>query len=198
MIGGGSRYTTCFHDITTGNNTSSGSPSKFYAVAGYDLCTGWGTPAGQNLINALATPDPLLVIPVRLAFSGGVGGPFSPNPGWLTLTNSGTNALSWTLVNTSAWFDVSPTSGILLPGGLAASVSVSVDASANTLAAGLYSAVLAVTNQTSGVAQSCSLALSVAAANMSDAFDPGLDLTQWSSFGGVVGGTVLATSSLWR
>jgi len=36
---------------------------QFYAVAGYDLCTGWGTPAGQNLINALATPDPLLVTP---------------------------------------------------------------------------------------------------------------------------------------
>jgi hypothetical protein len=194
VIGGGSRYTTCFHDITTGNNTSAGSPSKFYAVAGYDLCTGWGTPAGQTLINALATPDPLLVIPAGLAYSGGVGGPFSPNPGWLTLTNSGTNALSWTLVNTSSWFNVSPTSGILQPGGLAASVSVSVDASANMLAAGLYSAVLAVTNQTSGVAQSCSLALSVAAANMSDAFDPGLDLTQWSSFGGVVGSTVLATN----
>ena len=194
VIGGGSRYTTCFHDITTGNNTSSGSPSKFYAVAGYDLCTGWGTPAGQNLINALATPDSLLVILAGLAFSGGVGGPFSPSPGWLTLTNSGTNALSWTLVNTSSWFNVSPTSGILQPGGLAASVSVSVDASANTLAAGLYSAVLAVTNLTSGMAQSCSLALSVAAPGMSDSFDPGLDLSQWSSFRGVVGSTVLATN----
>ena len=135
-IGHAANYTTCFHDITTGNNTSSSSPTKFYAVAGYDLCTGWGTPAGQSLINALATPDPLLITPAGLAFSGGVGGPFSPNPGWLTLTNTGTNALSWTLVNTSAWFNVSPASGTLLPGGPAASVSVSVDASANALSAG--------------------------------------------------------------
>jgi len=47
-------YTTNFHDITTGSNTNSDSPNAFSAVAGYDLCTGWGTPLGQNLINALA------------------------------------------------------------------------------------------------------------------------------------------------
>ncbi len=46
-------YTNSFHDTTTGNNTSSSSPSRFYAAAGYDLCTGWGTPAGQGLVNAL-------------------------------------------------------------------------------------------------------------------------------------------------
>ena len=43
-IGKGANYTTCFHDITTGNNTWSGSPNLFFAVPGYDLCTGWGTP----------------------------------------------------------------------------------------------------------------------------------------------------------
>jgi len=50
----GSAYNSCFHDIITGNNTNTASPTKFNAVAGYDLCTGWGTPAGQPLINALA------------------------------------------------------------------------------------------------------------------------------------------------
>jgi hypothetical protein len=193
-IGHAAKYTTCFHDITTGNNTSGSSPTKFYAVAGYDLCTGWGTPAGQSLINALATPDPLLVSPSSLAFSGNAGGPFTPKPGWLTLTNTGTNALNWSLVNTSAWFNVSPTSGTLLPGGLAASVSVWAGASATALPAGVYTATLALTNLSSGVAQSCSLALSVAAPGMADDFDPGLDLTQWSGFGGVVGSTVLATN----
>jgi subtilase family serine protease len=44
---------SAFHDITTGNNTNSASPSAFSAVPGYDLCTGWGTPNGSNLINAL-------------------------------------------------------------------------------------------------------------------------------------------------
>jgi hypothetical protein len=47
-------YTSMFHDIANGNNFSGSSPTNFPAVAGYDLCTGWGTPAGTNLINALA------------------------------------------------------------------------------------------------------------------------------------------------
>ncbi|MGO8696555.1 MAG: protease pro-enzyme activation domain-containing protein, partial [Limisphaerales bacterium] len=53
-LGRGPNYSLCFHDITSGNNTSSGSPSFYFATPGYDLCTGWGTPAGSNLINALA------------------------------------------------------------------------------------------------------------------------------------------------
>jgi PKD repeat protein len=52
-IGLGTNYNFCFHDITAGNNEWPGSPSKFVAVAGYDLCTGWGTPNGTNLINTL-------------------------------------------------------------------------------------------------------------------------------------------------
>jgi len=47
-------YTANFHDVTTGNNFSPSSPTKFAAVTGYDLCTGWGTPAGQAMINYLS------------------------------------------------------------------------------------------------------------------------------------------------
>ncbi len=58
-IGNGPNYALLFHDITTGNNTSSASPNSFFATPGYDLCTGWGTPPGMNLIRALAgTPFP--------------------------------------------------------------------------------------------------------------------------------------------
>lgn len=49
-----------FHDIVSGNNTWSGSQYAFYAVPGYDLCTGWGTPNGTNLINALVAMPPVL------------------------------------------------------------------------------------------------------------------------------------------
>jgi len=52
-IGMGPNYLSCFHDITLGNNFSSSSPDEFSAEPGYDLCTGWGTPAGQSLIDAL-------------------------------------------------------------------------------------------------------------------------------------------------
>ncbi|HEV3278172.1 MAG TPA: S53 family peptidase [Terriglobia bacterium] len=45
----GSSYHTLFHDITSGNN-------GFPATAGYDLDSGWGSPNGSALINALAAP----------------------------------------------------------------------------------------------------------------------------------------------
>jgi uncharacterized repeat protein (TIGR01451 family) len=46
-------YTNCFHDIVLENNTWSQSPNLFFAVPGYDLCTGLGSPNGTNLISAL-------------------------------------------------------------------------------------------------------------------------------------------------
>jgi hypothetical protein len=60
----GPEYSTLFHDITVGNNTNLSVNYQFFARPGYDLCTGWGTPNGSNLINALAQngtpPLPLL------------------------------------------------------------------------------------------------------------------------------------------
>jgi len=53
-IGKSAGYSTNFHDVATGNNTNASSPSLYFAVSGYDLCTGWGTPIGGNLINTLA------------------------------------------------------------------------------------------------------------------------------------------------
>jgi len=52
-IGRSPNYASCFHDITTGDNTWPGSPNLFHAATGYDLCTGWGSPNGANLIYAL-------------------------------------------------------------------------------------------------------------------------------------------------
>jgi kumamolisin len=47
-FGVGSGYLTDFHDITSGISGS------YSAVTGYDLVTGWGSPNGAGLINALA------------------------------------------------------------------------------------------------------------------------------------------------
>jgi subtilase family serine protease len=46
-IGLSSSYDTDFHDITSGSN-------GFSATIGYDLASGWGSPNGSGLINALA------------------------------------------------------------------------------------------------------------------------------------------------
>ncbi len=49
----GSSYGSEFHDTAIGeNNYEAG--YGFYAIPGYDLATGWGSPSGQNLIDALA------------------------------------------------------------------------------------------------------------------------------------------------
>jgi kumamolisin len=50
-IGLGSSYNTDFHDITSGSN-------GYSATTGYDLATGWGSPNGANLINALTGSAP--------------------------------------------------------------------------------------------------------------------------------------------
>ncbi|MFZ1085280.1 MAG: protease pro-enzyme activation domain-containing protein [Terracidiphilus sp.] len=47
-IGLSTSYDTDFHDITSGKSGS------YSAVTGFDLVTGWGSPNGVNLINALA------------------------------------------------------------------------------------------------------------------------------------------------
>jgi subtilase family serine protease len=52
-LGNGPSYDSVFHDITSGNNNN-GEGQSYNAVVGYDLVTGWGSPNGQNLINALA------------------------------------------------------------------------------------------------------------------------------------------------
>jgi subtilase family serine protease len=46
-IGAGSSYIADFHDITSGSN-------GYSATTGYDLATGWGSPIGSGLIDALA------------------------------------------------------------------------------------------------------------------------------------------------
>ncbi len=161
-IGTGPDYATCFHDITVGNNTWGGSPAKFHAVPGYDLCTGWGTPAGQRLVDALANPEPLLIMPTEgFVSAGGVGGPFTVTSQDFTLTNLGTNTISWTLANTSQWLEVSSISGTLPVGGPATSLTVSLNSAASNLVVGTYSATLWFTNVDDGVGQGRQFALNV-------------------------------------
>jgi autotransporter-associated beta strand protein len=176
-IGRSAAYASDFHDITTGNNTLPSSPDKYFAVPGYDLCTGWGTPSGLNLINALALGpvNPVTMAPTNgLAFAGPVGGPFVPAAGTFTLANIGGTSRQWSLINTSAWYTVSPGSGALAPGATA-NVTVTIAAAAGTLAAGYYPATLACTNVGTAQVQSHPITLAV-----------GIGLTWDSSAGGGV------------
>ena len=153
-IGKGPNYAADFHDITTGNNTNANVHNKYPAVPGYDLCTGWGTPNGQNLINALAPPDPLGIAPaIGFNATGPASGPFSPASQIYFLTNSGASSLNWSLVNTSAWLNVSSGSGTLAASATNI-VTISLATAANSLAIGNYAATVKLTNWNSHVAQS--------------------------------------------
>lgn len=120
-IGESSSYTTDFHDVTTGSN-------GFPATTGYDLATGWGSPNGANLINALvgtgnpsfslsANPSTITVkkgttgtTTITATISGGFNstiglkGPkpqfkFSPNP--IPAPGSGTSTMSIAIPSTA-------------------------------------------------------------------------------------------------
>ncbi len=185
-IGTSTNYSTDFHDITTGNNTWSSSPTNYYAVSGYDLCTGWGTPAGQSLINALAGP----MVPVGIlgitpatgfAAGGPVGGPFSVTEQDFLLTNSGTASLGWSLINTSLWLTVSSSSGSLSSGGSDV-VSVSLNSTAGNLPAGTYTASIFFTNLNNGVGQSRQFNLLVGQLVQNGGFETG-DFSYWTLSG---------------
>ena len=161
-IGKGSNYAICLHDIITGNNTNASSPGRFYAVPGYDLCTGWGTPAGSNLITALATPEPLQINPASgFSASGPGGGPFSLTSLSLVLTNIGPAPFSWRLGSSAGWLTVSQSNGTLIPDDGADTVTVSFNPATSNLVAGSYSAALWFTNEQDGFAQYRQFSLTV-------------------------------------
>ena len=114
-IGKGANYTDCFHDITTGNNNN-GKGASFSAVAGYDLCTGWGTPNGTNLINRLAPNGPNVVLSGTMLLAEGcspTNGVIDPDETVIvafTLMNSGGKATTNLVATLLA------TNGVTAPG----------------------------------------------------------------------------------
>ncbi len=128
-IGESSNYAACFHDITNGNNFSPSSSNLFAAVPGFDLCSGWGSPAGQALINALEPQDYLAVTPQSdITAFGLAGGPFYPASETYAVSNAGAATLDWILSTDAGWLTVFPTNGT----SAAESRPVSVQATVNT------------------------------------------------------------------
>jgi uncharacterized repeat protein (TIGR03803 family) len=154
-VGKGPAYSVAFHDITSGNNTNSSSPNRFFATPGYDLCTGWGTPTGSNLINVLLDPpDALKISPASaLILTGPASGPFTPASQNFSLTNVASGLLGWSLVSTSAWLNASTLSGTLSSGGAATTVTFTLKAAASNLLAGSYTDTVLFNNLNSGSIQ---------------------------------------------
>jgi subtilase family serine protease len=109
-------YTAGFHDITTGDNANDTQctpgtlgclPSGvqgFNAVTGFDLVTGWGSPNGPTIFNALAPP------------SSNANFSMSATPGTLPLTtpgNGGTSSIAITALN---GFSATTNLSVVIPG----------------------------------------------------------------------------------
>ena len=152
-----SSYATDFHDITSGTSGS------FSAETGYDLVTGWGSPNGVGLINALAgggsSPTPNFAIsasPTSVSVAQGSSGSST-----ITTTVSGGFSSAVALTSsgqpTGVTVTFSPTS-IAAPGSGSSTMSIVV---ASTTAAGTYT--ITITGTGGGVTQNTSVSLTVTA-----------------------------------
>lgn len=186
-MGNGTNYTACFHDTTTGDNTWSGSTNEYFAVPGYDLCTGWGTPSGTNLINALVgLPDPLVISPqAGFVAVGAGGGSFNGTAQSFNLYDASAASLNWSLINTSSWFTISQSAGTLAA-GCQTGVNISLATAADGLVAGCYTATVFFTNSTTQIAQPRTFTLQVGQSLVQDGgFESGT-FSRWTLAGNTI------------
>ncbi len=150
-----SAYGSEFHDITSGTSGS------YSATTGYDLVTGWGSPNGTGLINALAptSTSPNLTLsasPASVSVVQGGNGSSTIS----TSVSGGFNsavALSASGQPTGVTVSFSPTS-IAAPGSGTSSMSIAV---ASTTATGTYT--ITVTGTGGGITQTATVSLTVSA-----------------------------------
>ena len=150
-----SSYATDFHDITSGTSGS------FSAEVGYDLVTGWGSPNGVGLINALAptSTSPAFSInasPASVSVVQGSGGTST-----ITTTVSGgfDSAIALTASGQPSGVTLTLSSStIAAPGSGSSTLTMAV---ASTTAAGTYT--IAVSGTGGGITHTATVALTVTA-----------------------------------
>lgn len=150
-----SRYNLDLHDITVGNDTNAASPNQYYAVPGFDLTTGWGSPTGQNLMNDLTSGN-----------AATPGFSLSVAPYQITVNPGGTGTTSVTLNSYGGFAGPVNLTVAGFPSGVTASFSPSSTASSSTLtltvpasvAVGYYPATI---TATSGAAAKQTIAMNL-------------------------------------
>lgn len=186
----GPNYSALFQDITIGNNFASNNASFYPAQPGYDLCTGWGSPGGTNLINALTQPDQLVVPSVgNHVLTSPVGQPFSVTNWITTVSNSGPSSLSLNPGVSVPWLTARATPG--LNSGANGTVTNTLSSIA-TLPPGHYAGAVLVTNLTAGradVASTFDLTVDPSLVQ-NGGFETG-DFTGWTLVGdGIIGNMI--------
>jgi len=183
-----SSYGTDFHDITSGTSGS------YSAVTGYDLVTGWGSPNGVGLINALtggSSPTPNFSISASPSSVSVVQG--SNGSSTITTTVSGgfdaAIALTASGQPTGVTVTFNPTS-IAAPGSGSSAMSMAV---ASTTATGTYT--ITITGTGGGITQKTTVALTVTAAAGAD-FSISASPTAISVVRGESGSSTITTAAL--
>jgi subtilase family serine protease len=154
-IGLSSNYDTNFHDITSGSN---GDP----ATTGYDLATGWGSPNGAALINALTgtTPAPGFSLSASPASVSVVQGNSGSSTITSTLTGGFNAAISLSASGQPAGVTVSfNPNPIAAPGSGSSTMTINV---ASTTATGKYS--ITVTGTSGSTTATTTVSLTVTSA----------------------------------
>jgi subtilase family serine protease len=112
-IGEASSYDSDFHDITSGSNGDS-------ATTGYDLATGWGSPNGSGLLNALAgSSSPSFTL--------------ASSPSSVTVTRGGSGTSTITVSDLGGFSGSVTLAASGLPSGVIAAFSTNPTTSSSTL-----------------------------------------------------------------
>lgn len=132
-----------------------------------------------GLVEDFNMPDDLSATPTSgFTASGPVGGPFTPSSFYITLTNTGINALSWKAA-CDGLIELSSYSGVLQPSGESFQLEVKFNSGACLLPAGIYTSILYITNLNNGIAQNRIIKLLVGQKDyfveMFDSYDNDLD-----------------------
>jgi hypothetical protein len=180
--GQGGNYGSIFHDITSGQNPSSASPpltcsypnygclpsgiQGFNATAGFDDVTGWGSPNGPTIFDALfpATSNPNFTL--------------SSSPGVLNVTPGQNGTSSITLTPLSG-FSASTNLTVVIPGSPnSAPTGLNASLSSSSIAAGGGSVVLNVSTTSSTPGGTYTIAVVGISGSGCTTTPPGACLTQ--------------------
>ncbi len=185
-LGLGSSSATVYHDITSGTNPASKGSGSFTAVAGYDLVTGWGSPNGPGLINALvgsSTPT--------ADFS------LAASPAGVSVTQGKTATTTVTVTDSNGFTGSVALTVSGLPTGVTASFSPASTTTSSTLtftassSAAVGTSTVTVTGTSSSLTHTTAISLTVASSGTSTqlivngGFETGA-ATPWSLSTGVL------------
>ena len=181
-IGVSGSYDTDFHDITSGSN-------GYPAVTGYDLASGWGSPNGAALINALAGPaGPNFTISASPTSVSVVQG----NAGTSTITTTAVNGFSSAITLSTSGLPTGVTAGFATnpvpsPGTGTSLLTLTVAASTAT---GTYP--ITVTGTAGSTVNSTTVNLTVTAPNFTISPSP----TSVSAVQGNAGTSTITTAAV--